>query len=155
MPVADAANRASAPHRNMEETPMHFAHPYLRPLAAIGASVALATAVSAATEERATENVTPSVIAMDQKLQNGEVSVTYAYLPGDGRLTILSVDPDGNAAPTVLGSTDLSAGDHRNVTVKLSETPQQGAQLKARIEASADQPFAGSDERTKMKFGVM
>ena len=134
---------------------MQFIHPYLRSLAVIGAGVAMVTAASAATQERATENFTPSVIAMDQKLQNDEVSITYAYLPRNGRLTILSVSPDGDGKPTVLGSTDLSAGDHRNVKVQLNEAPQQGAQLKARIEASADTPFAGSDERTKMTFGVM
>jgi hypothetical protein len=134
---------------------MHFTHPYLRSFAAIGASVAMATAASAAPNDRSAEGFTPSVIAMDQKLQNDEVSITYAYLPKDGRLTILAVAPDGKGEPTVLGSTDLSAGDHRNVKVSLTEAPQQGAQLKARVEASEGEPFAGSDDRTKMMFGVM
>lgn len=134
---------------------MHFTNLCLRSLAVIGAGVAMVTTANAATNEQATANVTPSVIAMNQKLKDDAVSITYAYLPQDGRLTILAVSPDGKGQPTVVGSTDLSAGDHRDVKVSLKEKLQPGALLKARVETSADKPFPGSDERTKQMFKVM
>lgn len=121
----------------------------LRPLAIAGVAAMLATGADAATD-----SFLPSVVALDQKLKNDEVSVTYAYMPQKGRLVILSTDPEGKAK-TVIGSTELAAGDHRDVKVKLKDLPEAGTNLKARVEADTDQPFSGSDERAKQIFKVM
>src|SRR5690348_12217818 len=53
----------------------------------------------------------PSVTVLDQKLDSNEISIAYAYMPKDGKLTILSGDPEKKSEASVLGSVELPAGD--------------------------------------------
>lgn len=71
----------------------------------------------------------PSVIALNQKLRNDQVTVTYAYLPADGFLAIYGSDKNGHLGDKPLGRIELKAGDHRNVAVKLDSAPATGSAL--------------------------
>lgn len=125
---------------------------------AVFASVLL-TAAGAAAQEFPSSNVgdfLPSVTAMNQKMKGDGVKITYAFLPKDGKLAIFSGDPESKNGATVIGSIDLSAGDHREVKVPLSSAPKPGTRLWAQVEQSkTGKPFANSDERAEQSFEVL
>ena len=98
----------------------------------------------------------PSVTALDQKVKGDAVNITYAFLPKDGTLAILSGDPSSKTGASVVGSVDLSAGDHREVKVPLSSEPKAGTRLWAQVEQSkSGKPFAKSDERAQQSFKTL
>jgi len=100
----------------------------------------------------------PSVTVLDQELKSDEVSVTYAFLPKDGKLTILSGDPEKMSDASVIGSVDLQAGDHRQVKVPLTDAPKPGTQLWAQVDkgkGEAVEPFSKADERAQQSFMTM
>ena len=98
----------------------------------------------------------PSVTALDQKVKGDAVNITYAFLPKDGTLAILSGDPSSKTGASVVGSVDLSAGDHREVKVPLSSEPKAGTRLWAQVEqGKSGKPFAKSDERAQQSFKTL
>lgn len=107
-------------------------------LAFTGGAVALAIAFAVPSLAAPVQSMTPpSVLAMSQKIKNGEVNVTYAFAPKDGVLAIYGSDAKGHIDKTLLGSTPITAGDHRDVHVKLSAAPAPGAKLWAVLEQSS------------------
>lgn len=131
---------------------MQRMHRLVRVLPILGAALFIATGASAASE-----GIHPSVTAMNQKLKNDAVSITYAYLPGNGTLAILSGDPAQKASSAkVIGSVDLSAGDHRDFKVQLNSQPKAGSRLWAEVEqAKSGKLFAGGDERAEQSFKAL
>ena len=100
----------------------------------------------------------PSVTVLDQELENGEVSVTYAFLPKPGKLTILSGDPEKASDASVIGSIELQAGDHRQVKVPLTNAPKAGTQLWAKVDKGKGdtmEPFSKADERAHQSFRTL
>jgi hypothetical protein len=123
------------------------------PHALLGLAAAIALSCSASA---ATQDFLPSVTALSQKVKGDTVSITYAFLPKDGTLAILSGDPSSRAGASVLGSVALSAGDHRNVKVQLSREPTAGTRLWAAIDqAKSGKPFKRSDERAEQSFKAL
>lgn len=122
---------------------------FARMLPVVGMVLAMASVAHA-------ENILPSVTALNQKPKNDAVSITYAYLPQNGRLVILSGDPAEKSSASLIGATDLDAGDHRNVAVKLTSEPKSGAHVWAAVEeGKANKLFPGSDERAEQRFMIM
>ena len=98
----------------------------------------------------------PSVTALDQKVKGDAVEITYAFLPKDGTLAILSGDPSGKSGASVVGSVDLAAGDHREVKVPLGSEPKAGTRLWAQVEqGKSGKPFAKSDQRAQQSFKTL
>lgn len=136
---------------------MRTLHTFARCLAVIGVGLAIATSASADPYDMygTPEAILPSVTALSQKVKNDAVSITYAYFPQAGRLLILSGNPSKGSS-TIVGSTDLSAGGHRDFKVPLNSQPKPGTRLWAAVEqAKSDQPFVGSDERAEQSFNVL
>jgi hypothetical protein len=86
----------------------------------------LATVAHAATSAATTP---PSVVAFNQKIEDGSVSVEYAYLPEKGYAVIYGADKDGNPIRESLGQIELTAGDHRSFKIKLDKAPLAGSKL--------------------------
>jgi hypothetical protein len=128
-----------------------FNRTFAQALLGLAAAIALAGSASAATQD-----FLPSVTVLSQKVKGDTVSVTYAFLPKDGTLAILSRDPSRHAGASVLGSVPLSAGDHRNINVQLSREPKAGTRLWAAIDqAKTGKPFKNSDERAEQSFKAL
>ena len=130
----------------------------------IFASLAMLTSVSAFATSAAAQDFPgsgvgdflPSVTALDQKVKGDAVTITYAFLPKDGTLAILSGDPSKKSGASVVGSVDLSAGDHREVKVPLGSEPKAGTRLWAQVEqGKSGKPFAKSDERAQQSFKTL
>jgi len=136
---------------------MKFVPAFACALFVAGAGLAITGGANAFPNENSnTAGFLPSVTALNQKLKGDAVSITYAYLPHDGRLVIFSGNPKSKGGASELGSVQLTAGDHRNFAVKLSSAPKAGTQLWAAVEQSkADKMFAGSDERAEQSFHVL
>ncbi len=83
----------------------------------------------------------PSVIVFNQKPKDGEIKVTYAYLPSPGHLVIYGAEANGKASSTRLGSVKLEAGDHRDIAVKLDKTVPSGTALWASLTNAEQHPF--------------
>jgi hypothetical protein len=87
---------------------------------------ALAFSASAATQGA----MTPSSIAvMDQKIDDGQLTVEYAYLPNKGYAVIYGADKDGNPIREPLGHLALEQGSHLKFKIKLNDIPPAGSQL--------------------------
>jgi hypothetical protein len=127
-----------------------------KPMAAASMTAVLAGAAmmaAAATAHAAT--IDPSVIVFDQALADKSVDVSYAYLPEKGYLAVYPSDAEGKPVRQALGTTELKAGDHRNVKITLSEAPKAGqrfwvsiyrdADNKAGFDSKADQPVWKAD----------
>jgi hypothetical protein len=113
--------------------------------------LAVATSASAATP-----GTLPSVTALNQKPKGDAVDITYAYLPMDGRVQIYSGDPQARTNAAVVGSIDLTAGDHRDFKVQLTTAPKSGERLWAAVnQAKANSTFPGSNERAKQSFKAL
>jgi hypothetical protein len=100
--------------------------------------VVLAATVLTGSAAFAAPGTPPSVIAMNQKLKNDSVSITYAYMPKAGTLDIYSSNSSGKMSSKPIGSAKVPAGDHRNIDVKLNKTPKSGAKLWAVLERPGD-----------------
>lgn len=98
--------------------------------AALGLSALLvggvATFAHAATSATTTP---PSVMVLNQKLDQGHVFVEYAYLPENGYAVVYGSDKDGNPIRESLGHLELAAGDHRKFKIKLEKAPPPGSKL--------------------------
>ncbi len=122
---------------------------------------AVAIAPNASAQNYAQEAVPPyppSVTVLNQQLKNDEVSIAYAYLPKDGKLTIFSGNPEKMSDASVLGSVELTAGDHRQLKVPLTNAPEAGAQLWAMVDkgkGDAVVPFSKADERAQQSFKAL
>jgi hypothetical protein len=114
-------------------------------------AVVLAAAVGSPAVAIAATGTAPSIIAMEQNAKGGEVSITYAYLPKDGFLVVHPSDKRGKMSSVVLGQRKLSAGDHRNVNVKLSGTVKSGEKLWAELQ---QKPFASGTKRPFEDHGM-
>ena len=131
----------------------------LAALAMLTSTSALTRATSAVAQEFPGSRVgdfLPSVTALDQKVKGDAVKITYAFLPKDGTLAILAGDPSKKSGASVVGSVDLSAGDHREVKVPLASEPKAGTRLWAQVEqGKSGKPFAKSDERAQQSFKTL
>ena len=125
----------------------------------VGAAVLaapLSTAVLAATSnQRSADTYPPSVIALSQKPKAGEVSITYANLPQKGTLAIFGSDAQGKIGKTRVGKVALDAGDHRNIKVKVSPMPGDGARLWAVLEQPDGKPFTNQRSSRDRSFKVL
>ena len=102
----------------------------------------------------------PSVIAMNQKPASGQVSITYANLPKDGFLVIHSSLANGGVGDKVLGEVPLTAGDHRNIKVKLEGNPAAGTRLWAELQPGQggkplSKPFTDMGTPVEQSFKVL
>jgi len=112
------------------------------------AATLIATAGTAVAAIPAAATTEPSVLVFDQAPKNGAVNVSYAYLPQDGYVLIYSADADGKRSADPIGSAALKAGDHRDVSVKLTAAPAPGAKLLAVLYQDKDGkpgPTRGTD----------
>lgn len=80
----------------------------------------------------------PSVLIFDQELQNGVITVEYAYLPINGYVVLYSADKNGQPIRDPLGHVELKAGDHRNIAVALNSSPQSGQSMWAALYVDKD-----------------
>lgn len=87
---------------------------------------ALAVSAHAATQGDKTE---PSVMAMNQKLQDGHLAVEYAYMPTKGYAVVYGADKDGKPIREPLGHVELDQGSHVKFKIKLDKAPPAGAKL--------------------------
>src|SRR5690348_17881460 len=103
---------------------------------AVGTALATILMAGGAAVAAPTPGIPASVIAMNQKIKDNAVSITYAYMPKDGTLDIYAVDSNGKLGAKPLGKVSLTAGDHRDIIVGLSSVPKEGTRLRAVIEES-------------------
>ena len=61
----------------------------------------------------------PSVLVLEQKLQQDQVMLEYAFLQKNGYVAIYGSDKDGKPSKDVIGHVELKAGEHRKVMVKV------------------------------------
>lgn len=116
----------------------------------------LATTASVAGPYGSTaNNFPPSIIAMNQRPKGGDVSITYANLPQKGTLVLFEGDGRGRMGKTRVGKVALDAGDHRNIKVRLSPMPRNGARLYAVLEQSNGKPFQNQRSNTDRSFKVL
>jgi hypothetical protein len=117
------------------------------------------SATSPAGSDKAAETIPgthASVIALNQKPQNSSVSITYAYLPKDGSLVIYSGNPGKNQNAKELGQVSLTAGDHRDVSVKPNSAPRSGTQLWAGVApGKSEQPFTSFGKPAGQSFKIL
>ena len=85
----------------------------------------------------------PSVIALNQKIKNDDVSITYAYLPKDGTLAIFESNGSGKMTGKPIGQVALKAGEHRDVKVQLESQPTSGTRLRAVLEQQGGKALKG------------
>lgn len=86
------------------------------------------------TAAAAADKFPPSVIALNQKMKDGGVSITYANFPEKGTLAILEREAGHRHGEKRIGHVAVDAGDHRNIHVSLSPQPSPGAHLTAVVE---------------------
>lgn len=127
-------------------------------LPSLVSTVFVASVLAAGTALAATNTTSgtpdPSIIAMNQKMKGDSVTITYAFLPGDGTLDIYAVNSSGKIDAKPLGTVDLKAGDHRNVKVNLSAPPREGTRLEAVFDTSG-QPIKNSGDVPERTFSVL
>ena len=83
----------------------------------------------------------PSVIVFNQKPKNGEINVTYAFMPSAGHFVIYGSNVSGKANDNVVGSVKLDAGAHNDFSVKLDKNLPAGTSLWASLTNSDKQSF--------------
>ncbi|MBS0251774.1 MAG: hypothetical protein JSR78_12010 [Proteobacteria bacterium] len=83
----------------------------------------------------------PSVIVFNQKPKNGEINVTYAFMPSAGHFVIYGSNGSGKANDNVVGSVKLDAGAHNDFSVKLDKNLPAGTSLWASLTNSDKQSF--------------
>lgn len=81
----------------------------------------------------------PSILVLDQKAENGEIVIEYAYLPADGYIVLYGVDKSGNAVRVAVGHASLKAGSHVKVPVKMDAAAASGSEMWATLYADKDQ----------------
>jgi hypothetical protein len=85
-----------------------------------------------------TSAIPPSALVFDQKPQSGQVMVEFAHLPSDGYVVLYAAGTDGQPIREPIGHVELKAGDHRNISVKLSTAAQSGTQMWAALYTDKD-----------------
>lgn len=104
-------------------------------LAGAAAVAAVSAAAVAAVPPPSTE---PSVLVFDQTHKDGAVKIDYVYLPKKGYVVIYGADASGKPGGEPLAHVSLEAGDHRNISVKLTTAPAPGAKLWASLYEDRD-----------------
>lgn len=89
----------------------------------VGGFVATA---NAATQGDRTE---PSVMVLNQKVQEGHLFVEYAYLPRKGYAVVYGADKDGKPIREPLGHLSLDQGSHMKFKIKLDKEVPSGTKL--------------------------
>lgn len=102
----------------------------------------------------------PSVLAMNQKLKGSDVSITYANMPKDGYLVIHPSLDNGKPSEKVLGSAQLTAGDHREIKVQLNDHVAAGTKLWAELQPTNDakgamKPYADFGHAVEQSFKIL
>ena len=109
----------------------------IRPVVAAGlASAILVNLTIAAYAE--TSATPPSVLIFDQKPQDGQITVEYAYLPSNGYVVLYGADKNGQPVHEPLGHIELKAGDHRKIGIKLNNATQNGKTMWAALYVDKD-----------------
>jgi len=83
----------------------------------------------------------PSVIVFNQKPKDGQINVTYAFMPSAGHFVIYGSNGSGKANDSIVGSVKLDAGAHNDFSVKLDKDVPAGTSLWASLTNSDKQPF--------------
>lgn len=83
----------------------------------------------------------PSVIVFNQKPKDGQINVTYAFMPSAGHFVIYGSNGSGKANDSIVGSVKLDAGAHNDFSVKLDKDLPAGTALWASLTNSDKQPF--------------
>lgn len=104
-------------------------------LAGAAGIAALSIAATAAVPAASTD---PSVLVFDQAGKDGAVTISYAYLPRKGYAVIYGADASGKPSSEPLAHVPLEAGDHRNISVKLTAIPAPGSKLWASLYEDKD-----------------
>lgn len=112
----------------------------LATLALLAAPVTLTTAVAMQNglKDASAALPPPSVLAMNQKVEDKTVTVAYVQLPADGYVAIYGSDADGKRTGEALGYVPLAKGDHRNIPVELANAPKSGTSLWASLYTDVD-----------------
>lgn len=103
--------------------------------AGAAAVAALSAAAVAAVPAPTTE---PSVLVFDQTHKGDSVKIDYVYLPKKGYVVIYGADAAGKPTGEPLAHVPLEAGDHRNISVKLTAVPTAGSKLWASLYEDSD-----------------
>lgn len=90
------------------------------------------------TVHAATPDVEPSALVLDQAISNDAVAVEYVYLPSNGYVAVYRSNDSGLPTGKPIGSTPLSAGDHRKIEVELTDQPKSGERLWISLYRDAD-----------------
>lgn len=104
-------------------------------VAGVAGVAALSLAATAAVPGAATE---PSVLVFDQAHKSGTIKVDYAFLPKKGYVVVYSADAAGKPTGEPLAHVPLEAGDHRDISVKLTAIPTAGTKLWASLYEDSD-----------------
>jgi len=107
-------------------------------LLAAGSLSALLLTGATLSAHAATSMTEPSVLAFNQKVQNGQLVIDYAYLPAKGYAVVYGADADGKPLKEPLGHAELGAGNHTNVKIKLNSEPAKGSKLWVSLYADKD-----------------
>jgi hypothetical protein len=127
--------------------------PYERPVAILSGML-LTMLLASGAALAATATTPASIVAMSQKAKGDSVKITYAYLPKDGSLAIFPVSSSGKVANAPVGKVQLTAGDHRDVSVSLSPVPKSGARFEAVILQSGH-PLKNSGDLADRTFKIL
>jgi hypothetical protein len=93
------------------------------------ATCAFAPSAFAMPEAGATAAATPaSVLVFDQKLDGSQVRVSYIFAPQKS-FAVVHAGEKAEGAKKVLGTLALDAGDHRDLTIPLSNSAKSGDAL--------------------------
>lgn len=110
-----------------------------RKLTGMVAGAAALTAVSAAAVAAIVMPKTDaSVLVLDQSIKSGALNIDYVYMPRNGYVVIYGADAAGKPTGEPLAHVPLQAGDHRNITAKLTAPPAAGSRLWASLYEDSD-----------------
>ena len=109
----------------------------IRPVVAAGLASAIVVnlTIAAYAETSATP---PSVLIFDQKPQDGQITVEYAYLPSNGYVVLYGADKNGQPIREPLGHIELKAGNHRKFSIKLNNAAQSSDSMWAALYVDKD-----------------
>lgn len=120
-------------------------------LLAAGSLSALLLTGATLSAHAATSATEPSILAMNQKIKDGQLAVDYAYLPAKGYAVVYGTDADGKPLKEPLGHVELGAGSHFGFSIKLNGEPPKGSKLWVSLYADKDGK-AGFDRSRDVSF---
>jgi hypothetical protein len=94
-----------------------------------------------------TSSTPASVLAFDQKIADGKIEITYAYLPVDGYVVIYEIDRQTKRGDGPLGHTALKAGPHIKFQVPITKVAASGTTVSAVVYSDADDKLGFDNSR--------